>query len=63
MNRLRVVKLIVQPVLVVDDGEQLAEVQAQPITLAAADLAEFPARFAAELAQQEAALNADPGGD
>lgn len=58
-KRLRLVKLVVQPVLVLDDGEHLAEVQAQPILIGPAELPGFPERFTAELAAQEAALNAE----
>ena len=46
----RVVKFIIQPVIVHDDGDALTEVPAEPIVVPGSLIAEFPARFAAELA-------------
>lgn len=37
MSKLRLLKVIVQPVFVVDDGETLTEHPAQPVTVAPAD--------------------------
>jgi hypothetical protein len=61
MMRLRLVKLIIQPVLVADDGEYLTELQVQPITVMAAELPGWSGRFAAELAEREAGLDSSPG--
>lgn len=58
--RIRVVKLIVQPVVVLDDGEHLSELHADPMTVRPGDLETFPERFAAELARQQEQLD---GGD
>ncbi len=41
MSRLRLLKVIVQPVFVVDDGEQLIEQPAQPVTVSPQDWPTF----------------------
>lgn len=41
MSRLRLLKVIVQPVFVVDDGEQLHEQSAQPVPVSPADWPTF----------------------
>lgn len=49
-RRLRVAAVIVQPVLVWDDGEHLAPGPiAQPVQVGIQDLAAYPQRIAAEL--------------
>ena len=57
MTRLRLVQLVVQPVVIADDGENLTPVQAGQIIVPAADLDGFPATFRAQLAEQEARMN------
>jgi hypothetical protein len=57
VRRLRLVKLVVQPMLVLDDGEHLEELTAQPLIITAAELDAFPERWRALLADQEAELN------
>jgi hypothetical protein len=57
MKRLRLVKVVCQPVFVVDDGESLAEQVAQPIEVGAADWPGIVARLEADRAQHEVALN------
>lgn len=47
---LRLVKVIVQPVLVWDDGDSLREVQAQPAEVAPADWLDYPAALAEQIA-------------
>lgn len=47
--RLRLVKLVVTPVFVLDDGESLREQVGQQFNVAPGDLAGFPARFEADL--------------
>lgn len=37
MSTLRLLKVIVQPIFVLDDGENLTETAAQPVTVAPAD--------------------------
>jgi hypothetical protein len=37
MSKLRLLKVIVQPVFVVDDGEQLLEQAAEPVSVTAAE--------------------------
>lgn len=59
MTRLRIVQLVVQPVIVEDDGEHLTPVQVSAITITAAELDGFPASFRAQLAAQEAQLMAE----
>lgn len=41
MSRLRLLKVIVQPVFVVDDGAQLVEQPAQPVTVSPQDWPTF----------------------
>lgn len=57
-KRLRLVKVIVQPVFVLDDGDTIQEVEHDPIAIPAAD---WPAysneRFPAEVAAWEARIN------
>ncbi len=36
-NRLRVLQFVVQPVFVVDDGDNLTPIQVQPVTIPASD--------------------------
>lgn len=59
MSRLRLLKVIVQPVFVLDDGESLEEKPADPITVGPADLDAFPA----SLREQVVAYNAQHGAD
>ena len=40
--RLRLLKLIVQPVYVLDDGDSLVEQTSQPLVLTEAEVARFP---------------------
>lgn len=50
MRRLRVLHVIVQPVLVWDDGDTLTPgPSAQPLPLAVADLIDFPAELQAQV--------------
>lgn len=55
--RLRLVKVMVQPVFVVDDGKTLTERPAQALPIDAADWPSFPERLEALRIEQEAALN------
>lgn len=43
MKRLRLLKVVVQPVFVVDDGESLSEMPAAAVMVPAADWSEFTA--------------------
>lgn len=55
MRKLRVSHVIVQPVLVWDDGVELAPgPQSQPVQLPLSALPSLPAQILAELAQQSA---------
>jgi hypothetical protein len=57
--KVRVVKVIVQPILVADDGETLRELPIQPIEVSAKDWPAYPAeQFAEALVEMEANLNA-----
>ncbi len=60
MKRLRLVKVIVQPVFVVDDGTTLTEQIAQPASVNPADWADYPSALAASTAQAEMQLNYVP---
>ena len=54
MKRLRIAHVIVQPVLVWDDGENLAPgPQCNPVQVALADLPSLPERLTADLANAE----------
>lgn len=58
MSKLRLVKVVVQPHFVLDDGENLAEQMAQPVEVAAKDWPAFSAeRFPAMVAELEAQLD------
>lgn len=56
MTRLRLVQLIIQPVIVADDGEHLTAVESGTLTVNAADLDSFPRQLRQQLAEQEARL-------
>lgn len=58
MKKLRLVKVLVQPVFVVDDGETVTEVEHGAIAIPAADWPTYSSeRFPAEVAAWEASLN------
>lgn len=59
-RKLRLVKVLVQPVLVEDDGENLTEKTVQPITVPASEWDAYPKKMAEELKRTEAELNAPP---
>lgn len=59
-QRIRLVKLVVQPHFVIDDGDTLTESVAQPFTVSAADWPTTPDRLEADRLTQEQALNTDP---
>ena len=58
MTRLRLIKVIVQPVFVLDDGESITEVDQAPVAIPAS---EWPAysgeRFPREVAEWQARLD------
>lgn len=59
MKRLRLVKVIVQPVFVLDDGDNVTEIDHDPIAIPAADWAAYSGeRFPAEVKAWEAQINA-----
>jgi hypothetical protein len=62
MMRLRLVKVIIQPVFVVDDGEALTEQAAQPIEVSSADWPGIVERLEADRAKHEASLAIDDAG-
>ena len=43
MTRLRLLKVVVQPVFAIDDGETLTETTAEPVVVASADWPTYPA--------------------
>lgn len=63
--RLRLLKVIVQPVFVVDDGETLVERPSQPVAVSPEDWPTYPTTtFVAEMEQLRAQLDdADSGVD
>lgn len=61
-KKLRLVKVVVHPILVVDDGDSLTEFDNQPSVLPASEWAEFPAKLAADIAEVEKALNEPSAG-
>ena len=61
MIRLRLLKVIIQPVFVVDDGESLVEKPSDPVTVNPADLDAFPDSLRAQVdAYNAAAANGPP---
>ena len=61
MKRLRLVKVLVQPVFVLDDGETITEMPHDPIAISAADWPTYSGeRFPREVAEWEKQLNAKP---
>ena len=63
-QRLRVSHVIVQPVLTWDDGEELTPgPQAQPVQIPLSALAGLADQIRAEIAQQEAQLLHNGGGE
>lgn len=60
-RRVRLLKVIVQPVVVVDDGETLLEQEVRPVVVPAAAWEDFPAQFARDFAQLQARVAG--GGD
>jgi hypothetical protein len=60
MKRLRLVKVLVQPVFVLDDGENVEEVEHPAIAIPASEWPMYSGeRFPAEQAKWEALLNAE----
>lgn len=58
MSKLRLVKVIVQPVFVLDDGETITEVDHQPIVIPAAEWPTYSSeRFPTEVATWQAQLD------
>lgn len=54
MKKLRVVKVVVQPTIVEDDGTELTEVQCPPVVVAAKDWPAYSSKtFPEEIAQWE----------
>jgi hypothetical protein len=63
VKRLRLLEVVVQPVFVIDDGETLSKVTAQPGAVSAADWPSYPAtRFADQVAEFEKQLSDGGGG-
>ena len=57
-KRIRLVKVIVQPVFVLDDGENVIEVEHQPVAILAADWPAYSGeRFPAEVEAWQAQLD------
>lgn len=57
MLRLRLVKVLVQPVFVADDGESITEIEHPPMAIPAAEWPTYSGgRFPREMAQYEAQL-------
>ena len=60
MKRLRLVKVIVQPVFVLDDGTDVTELEHPVIAIPAADWPTYSGeRFPAEVAEWQKQLNAE----
>lgn len=60
MPKLRLIKVIVHPIFVVDDGENLTEFENGPSEIPAADWPGFPERLKQDIAEAEKQLRADP---
>lgn len=63
MKRLRLVKVLVQPVFVIDDGDTLEETMVEPETVTAADWPAYADVLAEKAALTEASLNAPADDD
>lgn len=64
MSKLRLLKVIVQPVFVIDDGESLAEQPAQPVEVSASEWPTFASgRFAEGFEQLRAQVEGPPTAD
>lgn len=62
MRKLRLLKVIVQPVFVVDDGERLVEQTAEPVVVSPADWPTFATTaFVEGVAQLQRQLEAEDG--
>lgn len=60
MPKLRLVKVIVQPVFVLDDGENVTEIEHAPVAIPAAEWSTYSSeRFPAEVATWQAAIDAE----
>lgn len=60
-KKLRLLKVVVQPTFVVDDGETLSEVLAEPVVVLAKDWAEYATGpFADAASAYERKINNDP---
>ncbi len=60
MSKLRLIKVLVQPVLVLDDGENITEIEHPAVAIPAAEWPTYSSeRFPRELAEWQARLNAD----
>lgn len=57
MKRLRLVKVVVQPVFVIDDGESLSEAVGEQVVVPAADLDAFPEKLRADMVLAEMGIN------
>ena len=61
MKRLRLVKVLVQPVFVLDDGENVTEIEHPAVAIPAAEWPAYSSeRFPREVAEWQKQLNADP---
>lgn len=59
MRQLRLVKVIVQPVFIIDDGDTVEEVEHPPVAIPASEWPTYSAeRFPAEVAAWQAELDA-----
>ena len=60
MSRLRLIKVMVQPVFVLDDGEMISEVEHQPTVIPASEWPTYSIeRFPREVAEWQARIDAD----
>lgn len=62
-KRLRLIELIVQPIVVEDDGEHLAPVGIQQVTIPASRLATLPEDLLSALADEQERRNQEVSGD
>lgn len=61
-KRLRLLKVIVQPVFVLDDGEELTELTTDPVIVAARDWPDYPkTTFLESVADLRAQFDAQEG--
>jgi hypothetical protein len=56
-KQLRLVKVMIQPIFVIDDGKTLEEQTSEPIVVTSGDWENYPEQLAAQMSELEDRLN------